>query len=144
MTIQENKQHNPKATLIGISSIVMIFAVLCLTIFSMLSLMTSDSDYTLAKKYLEKTLAYYNADAEALKIYGDIVNGRIVDAGAGVVTENKDGELTEISYAVNLDDKQKLNVKIELYDGNYTITEWYVNNVNEWVPDDNINIWDGN
>ena len=48
----------------GASSILMIFVVLCLTTFGMLSLVTSYSDFRLSKKAQASVENYYSADAK--------------------------------------------------------------------------------
>ena len=49
----------------GASSILMIFVVLCLTTFAVLSYVTANADSRLTEKAIETTAAYYSADSKA-------------------------------------------------------------------------------
>ena len=57
---------------IGSASIVMIFAVLCLTIFAVLSFQTASHEQRLAQKTADAARAYYRADSIAEETYGRI------------------------------------------------------------------------
>lgn len=48
----------------GASSIVMIFVVLCLTVFAVLSFVSADADYRLSERAADSTEYYYKADTE--------------------------------------------------------------------------------
>lgn len=50
---------------VGTSSILMIFVVLCLTTFGVLSFVTANSDYKLSRKNADAVTAYYQADSKA-------------------------------------------------------------------------------
>lgn len=52
---------------IGSTSLVMIFAVLCLTVFATMSYLTAVREANLAKKYAQHTTAYYAADSRAVE-----------------------------------------------------------------------------
>ena len=58
----------------------MIFAILCLTVFSALSLVTSVSEKKTAQRFADETAAYYEADSEAVKIKNSIQAA--IDAGS--------------------------------------------------------------
>lgn len=49
----------------GFSSILMVFLILCLVTFAVLSFMTARSDYTLSEKLAEKNTQYYEANNTA-------------------------------------------------------------------------------
>ena len=50
---------------IGLSSILLIFVVLCLVSFSILSIVSANADKKLSLKVLNRSIAYYNACNEA-------------------------------------------------------------------------------
>lgn len=56
----------------GASSIMMVFVVLCLTTFGMLSMLTSRADLRLSRKNRDAIEAYYTADADAAACLRDI------------------------------------------------------------------------
>ena len=58
----------------GMASIVLIFAVLCLTVFSTLSYMTAYREQQLAEKMIAATERYYEADWCAEEYYEQIEN----------------------------------------------------------------------
>ena len=58
------KQKGSFRISIGTSSIVMIFVVLCLTVFAVLSFISADADFRLTERTADSTGYYYKADAE--------------------------------------------------------------------------------
>lgn len=57
---------------IGVPSILMIFVVLCLTTFGVLSFSSASADYRLTEKNIAYMKAYYNADANAQEFLSGI------------------------------------------------------------------------
>ncbi len=74
------REERPLGLNIGSTSIIMIFAILCLTVFSALSLVTSVSEKKTAQRFADETAAYYEADSEAVKIKNRIQAA--IDAGS--------------------------------------------------------------
>ena len=74
------REERPLGLNIGSASIIMIFAILCLTVFSALSLVTSVSEKKTAQRFADETAAYYEADSEAVKIKNSIQVA--IDAGS--------------------------------------------------------------
>ncbi len=74
------REERPLGLNIGSASIIMIFAILCLTVFSALSLVTSVSEKKTAQRFAYETAAYYEADSEAVKIKNSIQAA--IDAGS--------------------------------------------------------------
>ena len=74
------REERPLGLNIGSASIIMIFAILCLTVFSALSLVTSASEKKTAQRFADETAAYYEADSEAVKIKNSIQAA--IDAGS--------------------------------------------------------------
>lgn len=61
-----SKKKGPRIGLnIGASSILVVFVILCLVTFSVLSLVSANADYKLSKKVADRTLAYYDAVCQA-------------------------------------------------------------------------------
>ena len=58
---------NP-APMVGGSSLLVIFAVLCLTVFAMLSLTQTQADRRLARNSWSAVTGYYRADCQAQEI----------------------------------------------------------------------------
>lgn len=57
---------------IGLSSILLIFVVLCLVSFSILSIVSANADKKLSLKVLNRSIAYYNACNEAETTLRDV------------------------------------------------------------------------
>lgn len=74
------REERPLGLNIGSASIIMIFAILCLTVFSALSLVTSVSEKKTAQRFADETAAYYEADSEAVRIKNSIQAA--LDAGS--------------------------------------------------------------
>jgi hypothetical protein len=63
--MNRKKEKNEFHLTVGTSSILMIFVVLCLTTFGVLSFVTANADYKLSNKNAEAVTAYYQADSKA-------------------------------------------------------------------------------
>lgn len=61
-----DKQSQGRAN-IGTSSLILIFIILCLTIFGLLSLSSAGSDWNLAQKNAQSVQGYYEADSLAVE-----------------------------------------------------------------------------
>lgn len=66
------KRKYPFFTSIGIPSIILIFSVLCMTIFALLTLSNSRNALNTSKLSLEQTKSYYNACSNAAEKINDI------------------------------------------------------------------------
>lgn len=120
---------------VGASSLLVIFAVLCLTVFAMLSLSTVQADKRLSDAATNAALAYYEADTEAERIFARLRGGEIPE-GVSV-----DG--TNYSYTCPISDTQALNVEVCCHNGIWTVLRWQAVSTAEWTDDDTITIWDG-
>lgn len=123
-------------TSVGGSSILTIFAVLCFIVFALLSLSTAKADRTLADKTVAATQNYYKADAEAEEILGKLRGGETPE---GVT---KSG-YNEYSYSCKIDEKQELQVKVEIQGKTYFIKQWRKAYVGEWKADDSMEVFEG-
>lgn len=120
---------------VGGISLLVVFAVLCLTVFALLSLSTVRADDRLGKLSAQAVADYYEADTRAEEILARLRAGQIFDE----VTV--DGDL--YSYTCPISDTQELQVRLRLEDGEYTILCWQAVPVGEWVVDDSIHVWEG-
>ena len=62
----------------GAVSLVMIFCVLCLVVFSTLTYVTADRERQLSELTAQRAEAYYAADAEATRIVAALIRGEEV------------------------------------------------------------------
>lgn len=79
-----NDRFSPPA--VGGISLLVAFAVLCLTIFALLSLTTVRADVRLADASADAVTEYYAADCQAQEILARLRNGEVPDSVTLVVT----------------------------------------------------------
>ena len=101
---------------IGGSSLLVIFAVLCLTLFSLLSLSTVLAEQRLSDAYGQATARWYAADLEAQEIYAKLRSGEAVES-----VEQIDGQHI---YSVTLSEHQTLRVTLENRNGSWEVISW--------------------
>lgn len=129
----------------GVPSILMIFVVLALTTFAVLSFTSARADYKLTEKNCKYIIGYYEADKEAQTIIASIdavilENNRATgefDFTGAVQALDKDitidtdsnGKLL-LKYKVAINDKQNLNVWLRVNsedsESRYTIAKYSV------------------
>ena len=154
MQQSKRKPHAEMGAQIGSASIVMIFAVLCLTVFAALSFETAGYEQRLAEKSAASVEAYYVADGIAeeryLQIY-QLLQQQNLDADRlvtelehiGVSMEIGTAQ-TKLSYTVPIDDMQELQVTLLWYENKVLqIAQWSAAAAVPWEAEDTIQVWDG-
>ena len=127
---------------VGGISLLVVFAVLCLTVFALLALTTVQADTRLADASARAVTDYYAADCRAQELLARLRAGEIpegVEIAGGVA-----------SCALPISDTQELQIEVRLdrlrsaveTDG-YTILRWQAVPAGEWESDDSIDVWDG-
>ena len=119
---------------IGGSSLLVIFAVLCLTVFALLSLSTVQAEKRLSDTAAEVVAAYYEADLEAERIFaglraGDPVSGVREDAGI-------------FFYACPISENQTLMVEVQKTEDVWKVLRWEVEAQPEEISQ-TMPVWDG-
>lgn len=154
--MKRNKQQSTFIN-IGSSSLLMVFLVLCLTTFAILSLSSAQSDYSFSKKFAEHKTEYYEASSRAEMILGEIdqllaensdqitarLDGKEID-NIPLSCTGADGE-TVISYQVPSGEKQALNVVLLVtndseHENYYKIQAWQLISTEEWNGDNSLNL----
>jgi len=123
---------------IGSASIIMLFAVLCLTVLAALSLLSANSQYALSERSAEVTRAYYAAEVKAAEIYDVVKNGDLTK----VSPVELDGE-TLYSYSVDIDKFQAIAVLLAIKGGEAELRSWKIIEAGNWEPDDFFDLWTG-
>ena len=134
---------------VGSASLVLIFAVLCLTVFSTLSFVTAAQERELAEKSAQAIEQYYAADWQCEEQYEQILqelqNGTPVEKLPEIldiqVTKQKNGY--EICYSKEIDAYQQLQVVLFASNGNLQTRQWCVKNIQQQTYDDILEVWDG-
>lgn len=128
------KQNGSISTLGG-SALMMIFAVLCLTVFAVLSLSTAKAGVALSESSTRATQAYYAADEQAERMFAKIRAGEPVD---GV---ERDGAV--YSYRCPIDERQSLYVEIEQNGDTFTVLRWQAAIDESMIEETEHELWDG-
>lgn len=126
----------------GAASLFTIFGVLCLTVFSVLTLSTAVSEARLSRAMAEHVQAYYEADALAVRITARL-SGRPAEVEGVPVTYTEAERGTEASFSVPAGENQALTVRVLLLDGGYEILCWKSGYSGVWAAEDTIQVWDG-
>lgn len=130
-----DKQRTLRIPPVGGSSLLVIFAVLCLTVFALLSLSTAQAGSRLSTRSAAAVTAYYDADLRAEETLARLRAGELPDG----VTE-QDGIY---SFTCTVSDTQALEVSVRLEQDGYTILRWQTVSTTDWQPDDSLHLWEG-
>lgn len=135
----KDRFSNPPA--VGGISLLVIFAVLSLTTFALLSVSTVLADRRLADASVQAVEDYYAADVQAQEILARLRGGEVPE---GVDAQPSPFDLsTRYSYAVPISETQELQVEVVLDGDQYVIERWQAVPVGDWTPDDSMQLWDG-
>lgn len=120
---------------VGISSLLVMFAVLCLTVFALLSVSTVSADVQLAERSRAAIAGYYQADCQAEAVLAQLRAGEIP---SGVTVDG-----SRYSYLCKISDTQALAVAVALDGADYTILRWQVISTAQWQADNKLPVWAG-
>lgn len=127
---------------VGGVSLLVVFAVLCLTVFALLSLTTVRADVRLADASAQAVSDYYAADCQAQEILARLRAGETPD-GVTWSSPMEDGE-TEYSYTVSISNTQELQVEVLVWpDGRWSVQRWQAAAAGGWEIDEGLEVWDG-
>lgn len=116
-------------------SLLVIFAVLCFTIFALLSLSTVQADNKISTAMVESISEYYEADCRAQTVLARLRNGELPD---GV---EREGNI--YSFECPVSKTQKLKVKVLLENKSFLIQQWETAASIEWNNNEHMNLWQG-
>lgn len=143
----ERERRSIRIVPIGATSLLTVFAVLCLMVFALLTLSDVRSDARLADAALEAVEAYYAADLKAQEILARLRDGQSVDGVEEIrfVDAAEDGAWrhdTVWQYAVPISDTRELQVSVALPGGGeYTILRWQTVSTVPWEGQDDLRVW---
>ena len=119
---------------IGGSSLLVIFAVLCLTVLALLTLSTVLAENRLSASAAEATSAYYRADTEAERIFARIRAGESHPA----VTE----EESVYHFAVAVTERMRLEVSVQKNADSWEVLRWQTVS-EEPQAEEELKVWKG-
>ena len=128
-------RENPKMTgpMIGASSLLVIFAILCMTVFSLLGLSTVSAHKRLSDIQSQAFTDYYAADCRAEEILAQLRSGQIPH---GVIVDD-----VICRYTCPISPTQELQVEVHRND--WSILRWQAVSTVRWQADESITVWDG-
>ncbi len=122
----------------GAVSLVMIFCVLCLAVFAVLTLATADREAKLAEMTARSAADYYEADRRAVEIAAALQKGE-EPADAAVVWSGN-----VASFTVPIGEDLALDAAVRVQAGSpCEIIRWRTIYTGEWEPEEYLNVWDG-
>lgn len=119
----------------GGSSLLVIFAVLCLTLFALLGLSSAQASERMNRAAVESVTAYYAADFEAERTLALLRQGS--------VPENVQKEGNIYSWSCPLTERQRLEIEVRLEGAEYEVLQWQLVSSTQWVADGSLNVWQG-
>jgi len=132
---------------IGSASIVLVFAVLCLTIFTVVSLLSALTEESLIEAEVQMVQAFYAADTMAERILAEMLASDIVPGEIMGIEINAEWDwdlLAEIvSFASPVSEEKELYVVVAIGLDSYEILSWKMYDAGEWEADDRLNVWQG-
>lgn len=107
---------------IGLSTLLMIFTVLILTIFATLSYLQAKRNLNETDKIIESSVEYYDADYKASEIYNYLKENENDES----YMQEKDISFSnnEYHYSVKINDKKYLDVVLTRHEDELVITKW--------------------
>lgn len=143
---------------VGYVSVMIIFAVICLTIFAVLSFRAASSGDAFNERSGEYLKQYYIADAQAKETlaqlneiaYSAVRSDFFEDSfelSAGEiegVSLKKSMKGYEAGFSVKINDRQELAVRADFFaDGGYEILRWQSVDISVENSGSHLNVWDG-
>ena len=129
-----DKHTHQKFPMIGGCSLLVIFAVLCLTVFALLGFSTVQANKRLADISAQAVSDYYRADSQAEEILARLRTEEIPD---GVTEKNH-----IYSFRCIISPTQVLLVEVQ--EENWKILRWQTISTIQWQPDESIDLLGSN
>lgn len=130
---------------IGSVSLILVFCVLCLTVFALLTLSCARTEYNLAEKLAQSTESYYTADTRAALALADaeaaLGLGESPNTAQGLEIACRQGEgAFEVSFLSPIDENRAISVLALYRDGETEILEWREISTGDWTPDEGLDV----
>ena len=130
---------------VGSASIILIFAVLCLTVFSLITFYVAENDKALVDAKAEAVVSFYEADARAEAVVAEIMSSDTLPAtinGVSIHSEIMQESMMEIIYFMTqISNISALYVSLTHSDNSFNILSWKMVITDEWNIDDSLNVW---
>jgi len=130
-----DKRTGRAPLIVGINSLMTIFAVLCLAVFALLCVSSVQADSRLGESSRASVTGYYEADCQAERILAQLRQG--------VLPEEVTGENGLYSYVCPISGTQVLAVEVYVQGDTYEILRWQAESAAAWQADENLPVWRG-
>ena len=134
---------------VGSASIILIFAVLCLTVFSLITFVVAGNDKVLVRSESQFVIGYYEADSLAERVLDELLKadlGFAPESVLGVVIETEYDIMLGANvfyYSCPLSDEKELFVRVSRTYDSYDILSWRMLDTGEWQMDTSLNVFMG-
>jgi len=132
---------------IGSASIVLVFAVLCMTVFSLITLVVASNDDALVHAEVSLVVGYYEADSLAELILADLVAVDTYPESLRGVNINtrwvEELDMETIYFYCHISDNKALYVHLAFFEDTYSILSWRMINIDDWEYSPGLNVWVG-
>ena len=134
---------------VGSASVILVFAVLCLTIFALISYTAANADKDMLDISMKSVHDYYKTDTFAESILAVILDTRNIGMpdtveGINIYYENYGNLDFMIRYSCPVSETKNLYVEVLLdasEGGEYEILAWQLQEIGDWEADTGINLW---
>lgn len=130
--MRKRESFSPAA--VGGSSLLVIFAVLCLTVFALLSLSSVQAERRLADAATQSVVDYYEADLRAEEIVARLRSGEAIPG-----LDEKDGKC---EFEVPISGRKYLSVALARRENDWAVVRWQTV-TREGELDDSLDVWKG-
>ena len=132
---------------IGSASLTLIFVVLCLAVFALISHTSAGNEMALAKAEAEMVKGYYEADALASRIVAELTSAETIPVslyGVEIKTgRDEDTSAQRAEFSLAMSQSRELYVVIALDGGACDILAWRIRDTAQWLPDTSMPVWGG-
>lgn len=126
----------------GTPTLILIFMILCLVTFGMLSLSTAKSEWNLAQRNADSVTEYYRADKEGEAFYQMVLQSSL----SGKPGDNYDSQTGIISTQIPMKRSQSLSIELHVspeQSGKIEVAQWKVIQTEDYEIDHSLPVYKG-
>jgi len=132
----DKEQKKFQAPMVGGSSLLVIFAVLCLTVFALLGFSTVQADRRLAEASIGAVEGYYQADCEAERVLSAIRRGELPEGVQRLENVYR--------YSCPVSDTQVLLAEVRVVSAKeWEVLRWQTVSTAQWDEETFLTVWNG-
>lgn len=135
-----DEKRRSRLPAVGGSSLLVMFAVLCLTVFALLGLSAVRAGGRLSEASAESVAAYYAADRQAETLFARLRSGDLPEEVLPCPCGGTEG----YAYTCPISSTQQLCVEIHHENGEWTVVRWQAESIASWEEEEaSLGLWDG-